>query len=102
MSSFERIYDDEDGLTYLTFWDRRAGFDMYDLFILRYDLREERRLSWQWCDEHWQPMAEGDKLKAVWSLDGMAANTLCRGRPTNLIKDLTDLLNEILPPIAAP
>lgn len=99
MSSFERIYDADDGLTYLTFWSRRAGFDVYDLFILRYDLSEDKRLSWEWRDFNWEPMEEYAKLTPVLSLDGRIAQTLCHGRPTEMIKNLTDLLNEILPAV---
>lgn len=97
MSDFyEHVYD-KGGLTYVTRWARRPNYDIYDLFILQYDLRDGRRAAAYWKDDTFHPTNEGMVIPPAFSITGQAATCLTSGKTVNFIEDLTNLLKEALP-----
>lgn len=93
----QHVYEAPDGLIYVTHWSRRPGYDVYDLTVVKYDVRGDTRESWYWFGDEWVPVEDSGIVKPVFSLSGPAAHTLCHGRPYDLVQQLTDLLSGILP-----
>lgn len=89
-----RTWESPDGQWHhKVWWSRRPNEDAYDLFVVRYDLKN--KLCWAWDGvDSWDGYQDYARIKPAMTLTGAVAHTFCGGMKTDMIKLLGDLLNE--------